>query len=105
MPTNVRLVKHSSTKISLSWTPPVNSYVENYNITYSYIGPCSVSSNVTMTIPGIAGNTSEHTVGGLQEFSNYSFVITAGNSAGKQSSIVVTGSTLSAGIIHICSSD
>ena len=98
MPTNVRLVNHSSTKLGLSWTPPGNTSVENYKITYSYIGPCSVSPNVTMTIPGIAGDTSEHTVTGLQEFSNYSFVITAVNSEGEENSSIVTGSTLSAGI-------
>ena len=101
-PTNVQVVSRSMTSIRLSWRPPTSTVVAYYQIEYFYIGPCQVPNDPS-TILNISNSMinerlPRYTVTGLEEFSDYSFVITAANDAGMRSSDPKTASTVSAGM-------
>ena len=84
------------TSIQLSWILPSSTVVEYYQIEYSYIGPCHVPNDPSTIISMIDRRLSRYTITGLEEYSNYSFVITAINDAGMRSSNPITTSTISA---------
>ena len=90
------------TSIQLSWLLPSSTVVAYYQIEYSYIGLCPVPNDPTtiLSIPNsmINERLPRYTVTGLEEFSDYSFVITAVNVAGMRSSDPITASTISAGM-------
>lgn len=56
-----------------------------------------------MSVSEMDGNARRYTVTGLEEFSEYTFVISAVNSRGINNSTVVANSTLSAGMFVIIS--
>ena len=76
--------------------PSYTSIIAYYQIEYSYIGPCQVLNDPSTIL--INESLPWYTVTRLEAYSNYSFVITAANDAGKRSSDPITASTVSAGM-------
>ena len=74
-----------STSIHLSWTQQDDDYIESFEITYSYQGPC-VPAPSNMTLQDIT--TRVYNVTELEEFSNYSISITAVNRAGSSQTTI-----------------
>ena len=85
-----------SNSFNITWTQQDGDVVDCYEIRYCYQGPCpgvtEVSGNVTVN-----GSTREYTVSGLQEFSNYTVILTAINMVGNNST-TTTVTTLASGI-------
>ena len=85
-----------SNSFTITWTQPDGDVVDCYEITYYYEGPCpgvtEGSGNVTVN-----GSAREYTVSGLQEFSNYTVILTAINTVGNCST-TTTVTTLASGI-------
>ena len=86
-----------TTSIHLSWTQQDDDYIESFEITYSYQGPCSSGVPVpcNMTLHDIT--TRVYNVTGLEEFSNYRIIIAAVNRAGR-SQTAISVKTLPTGI-------
>ena len=78
-PTVTMAVSLSPTSITLTWTQPVGEVVDSYELSFSYKGPCSGFNHTNTTT--VNGTTRQHTLTGLQEFSNYIVTITAVNTA------------------------
>ena len=74
-----------TTSIHLSWTQRDDDYIESFEITYSYQGPC-VPAPSNMTLQDII--TRVYNVTELEEFSNYSIIIAAVNSAGRRQATI-----------------
>ena len=92
------------TSIQLSWRPPTSTAVAYYQIVYSYIGSCQIPndpSTIFVSNSMINERLSRYTVTGLEEYSNYSFVIKAVNGAGMRDSDPLTASTISASMKFI----
>ena len=87
--------------VILSWSSPSSSVVDRYNVRFSYRGECSLQNDAVTTQQITPDNNATMvTVPNLQEFSNYSFMITAINSVGgNTTSVNVT--TLPAGIYTV----
>ena len=74
----------NSTTVSISWIQDSQDTYDRFTLHYSYDGPCNV--NVTNTINVTArSNMAEyqHNITGLEEFSNYTLIVYAVNSAGR----------------------
>jgi len=71
----------SPTSITLTWTKPEGEIVDNYEVSFSYQGPCSGFNHTNTTT--VDGTTREYTLTGLQEFSNYTVTVVAVNGAGR----------------------
>ena len=81
---NVTLKEINSTTVSISWMQDRQDTYDRFTIFYSYDGPCNI--NVTNTVNVTAqSNVAEyqHTITGLEEFSNYTLIVYAVNSAGR----------------------
>jgi len=61
--------------------PVAREQVDNFEITFSYQGPCSGITLTNTTSVGAASRS--HTQDGLQEFSNYTVSVAAVNSGGR----------------------
>ena len=81
-PTIVTATPHT-TSIHLSWNQQDDDYIENFEITYSYQGPCSTGRPTPPNFPLQDNTTRNFTVTGLEEFSDYIIIITAVNRAGR----------------------
>ena len=83
----------SSTGINLTWSQKADDFIKGFTITTTYMGPCSDFNNITRNL--FNPITREANIGGLQEFSRYSIVITALNDAGNSTSqtIITTHSS------------
>ena len=92
------MVNSQSTSITLTWTQPEKEVVDSYEVSFSYQGPCS-GFNHTNTIT-VNGTTRQHTLTGLQEFSNYSVTVTAINDGGSTPSSAQMITTLSSGMYY-----
>ena len=86
-----------TTSIHLSWTQQDDDYIESFEITYSYQGPCSSSRLAPFNLTVQDNTTRQFTVMGLKEFSGYIITITAVNRA-KRSQANITTKTLPIGI-------
>ena len=51
--------------------------MDNYEVSFSYQGPCSGFNHTNTTT--VNGTTSQYTLTGLQEFSNYTVTVVAVN--------------------------
>ena len=89
-----------TTSIHLSWTQQDDDYIESFEITYSYQGPCSSGVPVPSNMPHQDNTTREHNVTGLEEFSDYNITITAVNRAGRSQTNITT-KTLPTGIKRV----
>ena len=84
-------VSLSPTSIKLNWTQQEGEVVDSYEVSFSYQGPCSGFNHTNTTT--VDGTSRQHTLTGLQEFSNYTVTVVAVNGAGrseKSSESVVT---------------
>ena len=83
----------TATSISLSWSVPSGSVVDEYLIQWvrDTSGTCPDEDTDSTTISG--GSATSHTIPGLEEDSTYTFTVTASNTAGSISNTVtaVTG--------------
>ena len=70
--------------------------MDNYEITFSYQGPCSGVIHTNTAI--VDGATRQHTLMGLQEFSTYIISITAINGGGRSATASQNLTTVAAGI-------
>ena len=73
--------------------------VDNYEITFSYQGPCSGYIHANTVI--VDGATRQHTLTGLQEFSTYTISITAMNGGGRSVTISQSVTTVAAGRLYL----
>ena len=73
--------------------------VENYEIAFSYQGPCSEYIHANTVI--VDGATRQHTLTGLQEFSTYTISITAMNGGGRSATTSQNVTTVAAGRLHL----
>ena len=89
-PPTIAIATPLTTSIHLSWTQQDDDYIERFEITYSYQGPCSSRHPGPFNMPLNDNTTREYTVTGLEEFSDYTITITALNRAGRsQTNITV----------------
>ena len=88
----------SSTGISLTWSQKADDFIKGFIFTTTYMGPCSDFKNMTHNL--FSPFTRQANIAGLQEFSNYSIVITAFNDAGNSTS-QTTITTNSSGMCEI----
>ena len=86
----------TATSISLSWSVPSGSVVDEYLIQWvrDTSGACPDEDTDSTTISG--GSATSHTIPGLEEDSTYTITVTASNAAGNVSN-TVTAVTLEAG--------
>ena len=87
----------TATSISLSWSVPNGSVVDEYLIQWERdtSGACPDEDTDSTTISG--GSATSHTIPGLEEDSTYTITVTASNTAGSSEvSITVTAMTLEA---------
>ena len=75
----------TSTGIGLTWFQEADDFIKGFIVTATYVGPCIDFNNVTHIFSYLP-LTGQANITGLQEFSNYSIVITAFNDAGNSSS-------------------
>ena len=92
-------VSQSPMSIMFNWTQPVGEIVENYEIAFSYQGPCSGYLHADITI--VDGATRQHTLTGLQEFSSYTISITSVNGGGRSATTSQNVTTVAAGRLHL----
>ena len=88
----------NSTSIHLSWTQQDDDYIESFEITHSYQGPCSPGDPALFNMSLHDNTTWEYNVTGLEEFSNYIISITAVNRAGRSQTANIAAETLTTGI-------
>ena len=55
--------------------------MDSYEVSFSYQGPCSGFNHTNTTT--VDGTTSQYTLTGLQEFSNYTVTVVAVNGSGR----------------------
>ena len=86
----------ATTAISLSWSVPSGSEVDNYEVMWERdtSGECPDEDEGSATITD--GSTS-YTITGLEEDSSYTITVNATNAAGSAVSDSVTGKTTEAG--------
>ena len=87
----------TATSISLSWSVPSGSVVDEYLIQWERdtSGTCPDEDTDSTTISG--GSATSHTIPGLEEGSTYTITVTAANTAGSSAaSNTVTAMTLEA---------
>ena len=70
----------TSTSIFLSWSSQQNDFIKGFNITATYTGPCNTRDSYTRR--SLHFSKREFNITGLQEYSNYSIVVSAFNDAG-----------------------
>ena len=88
-PSSVTATSHT-TSIYLSWTQQDDDYIESFEITYSYQGPCSSGDPAPSNLTLNDNTTRNYTVTGLEEFSDYIIIITAVNRAGRNQKNIST---------------
>jgi len=92
-------VSQSPTSINLTWTQPEGEVVDSYEVSFSYLGPCSGFNHTNTTT--VAGNTRQYTLTGLQEFSNYTVTVVAVNTALQAAAVEsITLSTTATSVFH-----
>ena len=74
----------NSTTVSISWTQDRQDTYDRFTIFYSYDGPCNIHMTDTINLTA-QSNVVEYqqTITGLEEFSNYTLIVYAVNSAGR----------------------
>ena len=82
----------SPTSVALTWMPVTGEVVDDFEITFSYQGPCS---GVPLNSTSLGSASRSHTQTGLQEFSNYTVNVITVNSGGRgtQNQMVTTMSS------------
>lgn len=73
----------SPTTVLISWMQDSQDTYDNFTVSYTYSGPCNVSKITTHNHTTESNIIMEHTITGLEEFSNYILVVYAVNSAGR----------------------
>ena len=98
-PTITTAVSQSSTSITLTWTQPESRVVDSYEVSFSYQGSCSGFNHTNTTT--VDGTTSQYTLTGLQEFSNYTVTVVAVNTALQAAAVEsITLSTTARSVFH-----
>ena len=89
---NVNVDNTTTTSISLSWSVPIDSVVDSYEVAW-------VSSECPDDIDEGSATTNEtsYIIEGLREGANYSITVSATNSAGTSPRDSVTGETVELG--------
>ena len=95
------LATPQTTSVTLSWTQTPADAVERYTVTYTYQGDCTEISQQPTTVTLNDGSRSDFEAIDLQEFSDYSFTVTAANGAGSSPMASVMATTLPTG--NVCS--
>ena len=95
----------TTTSLTFSWTQPLGEVVDTYMISLDYQGDCT-DFNPQPLISELAGDrpgeSTEVTFGNtnpLQEFSDYTFIVTAVNLLGSSTPTSTTAKTLPSGTI------
>ena len=82
-PTIITAISLSPNSINLAWTQPEEEVVDSFEIVVSYEGLCIGYTHTSSWF--LYGTARQHTLTGLQEFSNYTVTMVALNDAGKSS--------------------
>ena len=91
----VDMTSVTSTTIPLTWTiASAGSVVNSYEVVWRYDGECSDVRGGRATV---AGDMTNYTIEGLEEYITYSITVTATNNVGSAVSEVVTVRTSEAG--------
>lgn len=79
---NVTLREVNSTNVSISWIQDSQDTYDNFTVSYTYDGPCNIGGISTINHT-TESNIMKYTITSLEEFSNYTLVVYAVNSAGR----------------------
>ncbi len=105
-PTSLTSSSTGPTSITLTWSQPPGEVVDTYQISYSFgINGCPGQGGDNIMIPPVSGSLREYTLTGVQEDSEYTIRISAGNGAGDSATAQTMATTLTAGItmeLHPC---
>ena len=86
----------TSTSIYLAWSQQPDDFIKRVNITAAYTGPCANLYSVIHNT-SLSNSTRQFNLTGLEEYSNYSIIVTAVNDAGSNLSQVLNITTRSSG--------
>ena len=99
----VSVPSQTTTSLTFSWTQPPGEVVDTYMISLDYQGECTdfnpepLTGELTGDRPGDMTEVTFGSTNPLQEFSDYTFTITAVNLLGSSSPTSMTAKTLPSG--------